>query len=86
MIISLLNLWSVRDSISCSKVYSFLMNDVTDNNHLLKTVVHKNENNLLHYAGQLAPMHKLNLVTGAALQMQQEFQWFEVTIFLPLRL
>ncbi|XP_059637104.1 ankyrin repeat-containing protein ITN1-like [Cornus florida] len=34
-------------------------------------------NTILHLAGKLAPAHKLNLVSGAALQMQRELQWFE---------
>ncbi|XP_019172757.1 PREDICTED: uncharacterized protein LOC109168169 [Ipomoea nil] len=36
-----------------------------------------NNNNVLHFAGKLAPPHKLNLVSGAALQMQRELQWFK---------
>ncbi|XP_019172852.1 PREDICTED: uncharacterized protein LOC109168289 [Ipomoea nil] len=36
-----------------------------------------NTNTLLHLAGKLAPPHKLNLVSGAALQMQRELQWFK---------
>ncbi|WOH04422.1 hypothetical protein DCAR_0623831 [Daucus carota subsp. sativus] len=31
----------------------------------------------LHFAGELAPVHRLNTVTGAALQMQRELQWFK---------
>ncbi|GKD32820.1 hypothetical protein Tco_1248329, partial [Tanacetum coccineum] len=31
----------------------------------------------LSLAGRLAPIHKLNAASGAALQMQQELQWFE---------
>ncbi|XP_019169894.1 PREDICTED: uncharacterized protein LOC109165539 [Ipomoea nil] len=34
-------------------------------------------NSVLHLAGKLAPPHKLNLVSGAALQMQRELQWFK---------
>ncbi|XP_058199143.1 uncharacterized protein LOC131314490 isoform X2 [Rhododendron vialii] len=34
-------------------------------------------NNLLHLAGRQAPSNKLNLVSGAALQMQRELQWFQ---------
>ncbi|XP_059633230.1 protein ACCELERATED CELL DEATH 6-like [Cornus florida] len=34
-------------------------------------------NTILHLAGKLAPPHKLNLVSGAALQMQRELQWFK---------
>lgn len=36
--------------------------------------------NPLHVAARLAPSHRLNVVTGAALQMQRELQWFEVII------
>ncbi|KAI3791115.1 hypothetical protein L2E82_04727 [Cichorium intybus] len=36
----------------------------------------KNEN-ALHIAAKLAPPHRLNVVTGAALQMQRELQWFK---------
>ncbi|KAG8367166.1 hypothetical protein BUALT_Bualt16G0044300 [Buddleja alternifolia] len=34
-------------------------------------------NSLLHLCATLAPPHKLNLVSGAALQMQRELQWFK---------
>ncbi|KAE9446716.1 hypothetical protein C3L33_21389, partial [Rhododendron williamsianum] len=34
---------------------------------------------MLHLAGQLAPPNKLNLVPGAALQMQRELQWLKVS-------
>lgn len=36
-----------------------------------------NGENALHFAGKLAPRHRLNTVTGAALQMQRELQWFK---------
>ena len=36
------------------------------------------DNNLLHMAGMLAPSTSLNDITGAALQMQRELQWFKV--------
>ncbi|PWA60727.1 Ankyrin repeat-containing protein [Artemisia annua] len=32
----------------------------------------------LHKAGLLAPLHRLNVVNGAALQMQRELQWYKV--------
>ncbi|KAJ7969321.1 Ankyrin repeat-containing protein [Quillaja saponaria] len=35
------------------------------------------KNNLLHLAAKLAPTNQLNLVSGAALQMQLELLWFE---------
>ncbi|XP_057536764.1 ankyrin repeat-containing protein ITN1-like isoform X2 [Amaranthus tricolor] len=34
-------------------------------------------NNMLHLAGKLAPSHRLNYVSGAALQMQREILWFK---------
>ncbi|KAI3862977.1 hypothetical protein MKX03_005360 [Papaver bracteatum] len=37
----------------------------------------KNYNSILHYAAELAPSAKLNLLSGAALQMQREVQWFK---------
>ncbi|KAL8504449.1 hypothetical protein ACS0TY_015859 [Phlomoides rotata] len=36
-----------------------------------------NGNTVLHLVAKLAPPHKLNLVSGAALQMQSELQWFK---------
>ncbi|XP_021766937.1 ankyrin repeat-containing protein ITN1-like isoform X1 [Chenopodium quinoa] len=36
-----------------------------------------NGNNMLHLAGALAPSHRLNCVSGAALQMQRELLWFK---------
>ncbi|GJW73453.1 ankyrin repeat-containing domain, PGG domain protein, partial [Tanacetum coccineum] len=35
------------------------------------------QENALHLVAKLAPFHRLNVVTGAALQMQRELQWFE---------
>ncbi|KAF5800707.1 putative PGG domain-containing protein [Helianthus annuus] len=45
---------------------------------LHKIMKDKDGNNLLHLAAQLAPIHKLNVVSGAALQMQRELQWFKL--------
>ncbi|KAJ9558332.1 hypothetical protein OSB04_012946 [Centaurea solstitialis] len=60
----------------CEKVYNFLVNKLEDK-HIHKRTVDNNRNNLLHLAGKLAPMDKLNRVSGAALQMQREIQWFQ---------
>lgn len=35
-------------------------------------------NNILHLAGKLAPPIRVNIVSGAALQMQRELLWFKV--------
>ncbi|CAH1429211.1 unnamed protein product [Lactuca virosa] len=61
----------------CERVYNFFVHQVTIDKHSQKVRVDEYGNNLLHLAGQLAPIHKLNLVSGAALQMQRELQWFE---------
>ncbi|KAJ0083185.1 hypothetical protein Patl1_12344 [Pistacia atlantica] len=37
----------------------------------------KKDNNILHLAGMLAPPDRLNFVSGAALQLQQELLWFK---------
>lgn len=60
------------------KVYNFLVHEVTHEKYFHTISKDKQGNNLLHLAGQLAPPDKLNMVTGAALQMQREFQWFQV--------
>ncbi|GKV47464.1 hypothetical protein SLEP1_g54367 [Rubroshorea leprosula] len=44
---------------------------------LFITLVDSNENNVLHIAGQLAPNLQLSRISGAALQMQREIQWFK---------
>ncbi|KAJ7969332.1 Ankyrin repeat-containing protein [Quillaja saponaria] len=57
---------------------------------ILKQVVAKSidvddQNNLLHLVAKLAPTDRLNVVSGAALQMQLELLWFEAVkeIMLP---
>ncbi|KAJ0018072.1 hypothetical protein Pint_12307 [Pistacia integerrima] len=37
----------------------------------------KKDNNILHSAGMLAPPDRLNVVSGAALQLQRELLWFK---------
>ncbi|KAF5760052.1 putative ankyrin repeat-containing domain, PGG domain, retrotransposon Copia-like protein [Helianthus annuus] len=61
----------------CENIYNFFVHEVTHNKCFHTLIVDQDENNLLHLAGQLAPTHKLNMVTGAALQMQMELQWFQ---------
>jgi hypothetical protein len=46
--------------------------------HLILERTDEENNTLLHLAAKLAPGHRLNLVSGAALQMQRELQWFKV--------
>ncbi|KAF7143131.1 hypothetical protein RHSIM_Rhsim05G0147100 [Rhododendron simsii] len=54
------------------KRYLMLVQD----NHLM-LVRDTHEDTMLHLAGRLAPRIKLDLVPGAALQMQRELQWFK---------
>ncbi|KAI3723803.1 hypothetical protein L2E82_35561 [Cichorium intybus] len=61
----------------CERVYKFLVEEPMTNKHSQKVWLDEYRNNLLHSAAKLAPIHKLNLVSGAALQMQRELQWFE---------
>ncbi|KAK2983384.1 hypothetical protein RJ640_016008 [Escallonia rubra] len=58
------------------KVFN-LMYQMGEHKKFLNTVTDNSENNLLHLAGRLAPLHKLSLTSGAALQMQRELQWFK---------
>ncbi|KAI3503962.1 hypothetical protein L1887_32483 [Cichorium endivia] len=61
----------------CEKVYNFMLCHLSYDKYAHQQRRDKDDNNLLHLAAQLAPIHKLNLVSGAALQMQRELQWFE---------
>ncbi|XP_073048278.1 uncharacterized protein [Primulina eburnea] len=44
---------------------------------LILTYVDTQGNNIMHLAGRLAPQNQLNLLPGAALQMQREVLWFK---------
>ncbi|KAJ4975625.1 hypothetical protein NE237_000731 [Protea cynaroides] len=44
---------------------------------LIASYVDSNDNNMLHLAANLAPSSRLNTISGAALQMQREYQWFK---------
>ncbi|XP_059436348.1 ankyrin repeat-containing protein NPR4-like [Corylus avellana] len=44
---------------------------------LASYVTEDNKENMLHLAGKLAPSDRLNIVSGAALQMQRELLWFK---------
>ncbi|PWA76240.1 ankyrin repeat family protein [Artemisia annua] len=61
----------------CEKVYNLLVHHMRLNMSLDKVLKDNNGDNLLHLAGKLGPVHKLNEVSGAALQMQRELQWFK---------
>ncbi|XP_030942847.1 ankyrin repeat-containing protein At5g02620-like isoform X1 [Quercus lobata] len=44
---------------------------------MILTYIDGENQNILHLAGKLAPPSRLNMVSGAALQMQRELLWFE---------
>nr|GLL45503.1 uncharacterized protein LOC109168306 [Ipomoea trifida] len=60
----------------CENVFNLVCGTIVLRN-TLSTYQDVNHNSVLHFAGKLAPPHKLNLVSGAALQMQRELQWFK---------
>lgn len=61
----------------CEKVFN-LIYQMSDHKHWLVGT----GATILRLAAGLAPSHKLNQVSGAALQMQRELQWFKVTRFI----
>ncbi|XP_023729824.1 uncharacterized protein LOC111877536 [Lactuca sativa] len=58
------------------KVYNLLY-QMSEHRNIYRTVRDSSGNNLLHLAARLAPNNKLNLISGAALQIQRELQWFK---------
>lgn len=67
-------------------VYNLLVHQMRVNISLHKVLKDKDQNNLLHLAAKLPPIHKLNEVSGAALQMQREMQWYKVKILYILNI
>ncbi|KAL8508761.1 hypothetical protein ACS0TY_016108 [Phlomoides rotata] len=66
------------------KVFNIIY-ETRDQKHRYSDLRDSSGNTVLHLVAKLAPPHKLNLVSGAALQMQRELQWFkEVENFVHL--
>ncbi|KAA8545114.1 hypothetical protein F0562_019898 [Nyssa sinensis] len=57
-----------------------LIYDIGAHKDLITSYKNKNSSNMLHLAGKLAPSNQLNIVSGAALQMQRELLWFKVIV------
>ncbi|KAD6454889.1 hypothetical protein E3N88_09595 [Mikania micrantha] len=57
------------------KIYSLLY-QMSEHKNIYRTIKDPFKNNLLHLAARLAPENKLNPISGAALQIQRELQWF----------
>ncbi|KAJ0756599.1 putative ankyrin repeat-containing domain-containing protein [Helianthus annuus] len=58
------------------KVYNLLY-QMSEHKNIYKTIQDPLGNNLLHLAARLAPPEKLTHISGAALQIQHELQWFK---------
>ncbi|KAK9073670.1 hypothetical protein SSX86_006264 [Deinandra increscens subsp. villosa] len=58
------------------KVYNLLY-QMSEHKNIYRTIKDPSGNNLLHLAARLAPTNKLNHISGAALQIQRELQWFK---------
>ncbi|KAL2458880.1 Ankyrin repeat family protein [Forsythia ovata] len=54
-----------------------LMIDLMAQNTFAASKLDEVSNNILHLAAKLAPSPQLNAVSGSALQMQRELQWFK---------
>ncbi|XP_075475509.1 uncharacterized protein LOC142506210 [Primulina tabacum] len=54
-----------------------LFHKMKEGKHFLYDSIDSFGNNYMHMCAEQAPTHKLNLVSGAALQMQHELQWFK---------
>ena len=59
------------------KIFS-LINDIGAHKDMITAYKDINNANILHLAGMIAPRDKLNVISGAALQMQRELLWFKV--------
>ncbi|KAI3940579.1 hypothetical protein MKW92_036187 [Papaver armeniacum] len=59
------------------KVFNFICKKSEEDMDELNSRMDERGNTILHYAADIAPSHQLNSVSGAALQMQREAQWFK---------
>jgi ankyrin repeat protein len=60
-------------------VFNLIYELGTNKNCLASCKTFDTNENMLHLAGKLAPLDRLNIVSGAALQMQRELLWFKVS-------
>ncbi|KAI3890445.1 hypothetical protein MKW92_028236 [Papaver armeniacum] len=59
------------------KIFNFICKKSEEDMDELNSRTDDKGNTILHYAADIAPSHQLNSVSGAALQMQREAQWFK---------
>jgi ankyrin repeat protein len=60
-------------------VFNLIFEIGADKDTLASYVTLKTKENMLHLAGKLPPLDRLNIVSGTALQMQRELLWFKVS-------
>ncbi|PWA66764.1 ankyrin repeat family protein [Artemisia annua] len=70
------NLMELAVKYRSEKVFNFLAYETKVDTYFFK-VKPKFGNSLLHYAGELTPIEKLEKDSGAALQMRKEVKWFK---------
>ncbi|KAJ0081884.1 hypothetical protein Patl1_12177 [Pistacia atlantica] len=63
------------------KVFNLIF-QMSGHKHLLLMSHDNDGNNLLHLAGKLAPENQLSVINGAALQMQSELRWVQVSLLI----
>ena len=61
-------------------VFNLLYETVAVKEIILTNVIEGKNENDMHLAGYLAPLNRLNIVSGAAIQMQRELLWFKVGV------
>ncbi|KAL7224897.1 hypothetical protein ACSBR1_026219 [Camellia fascicularis] len=71
-----LNIFQLAVIYRCENVFNLLY-QMSRHTQSLMIKMNSSQNSILHLAGQLAPPNKLNLVSGAALQIQRELQWYK---------
>ena len=59
-----------------------LLNEIGPIKEIILNYVDTHKQNILHLAGELAHPSRLNVVPGAALQVQRELLWFKVGVFI----
>ncbi|KAI3861956.1 hypothetical protein MKW98_018239 [Papaver atlanticum] len=60
-----------------NKVFNFMCKKSEDDMDELNSRTDERGNTILHYAADIAPSHQLNSISGVALQMQRDAQWFK---------
>jgi hypothetical protein len=60
-------------------VFNLIFEIGGDKDSLASYATLETKENMLHLAGKLAPLDRLNIVSGTALQMQRELLWFKVS-------